>query len=482
VSPRKLARLTPFTVFAILGCAVPKEAGFPEVAAAVEARVGARVVWDRGGAEDAEVKKSVAALLARELTEDAAVQIALLNNKHLQATYEDLMVAQADVVQAGLLKNPVFFGSARLPLGPGLSNLEAGVEQDFLDLLLIPARRRVAETSFAAVKLRVGGEVVALAAEVRGAFYALQGAIQVAAMRRAIGEAADASVDLARRQHEAGNISDLDLANEESQFTQTRLDLARSEAEILGARERLARLLGVYGEGAAFRVADKLPELPAEDPPLEHVESLAVARRLDIAAARKDVEAVARGLSLLRSFRFIGGASVGVSAERHVEGQIVVGPTASLELPIFDQKQAALASMEAELRRRQRRLDALAVDARSEVREARGRVLFARSVARHYHDVIVPLRERIVALSQKQYDAMLLGVYQLLLAKQGEVAAYREYIDAVREYWVARVELERAAGGRLPTAKLSPKAASPKPAPSPPTSTPNPSPQTRTER
>lgn len=467
--PRRLAQLAPFAATALLGCAVPREAGFPEVAAAVEERVGARVAWDRGGEEDAAVQKSVTALLARELTVDGAVQIALLNNKHLQATYEDLMVAQADVVQAGLLKNPAFFGSVRLPLGPGLPNLEVGVEQDFLDLLMIPARKRVAEASFDAVKLRVGGEVVALAAEVREAFYALQGALQIAAMRRAIGEAVDASVDLARRQHEAGNISDLDLANEESQFTQIRLDLARSEADILGARERLARLLGVYGEGAAFRVADKLPELPAEEPPLEHVESLAVARRLDLAAARKEVEAAARGLSLVRSSRFIGGTSLGVSAERHVEGQLVVGPTASLELPIFDQKQAAVASMEAELRRRQRRLDALAVDARSEVREARGRVLFARSVARQYHDVIVPLRERIVALSQQQYDAMLLGVYQLLLAKQGEVAAYREYIDAVREYWVARVELERAAGGRLPTAKDS----------TPPQ---NQTPQTRTER
>jgi outer membrane protein, heavy metal efflux system len=432
----------------LAGC-VPKEAGFPDVARAVQERTGYRILWNRGGEADAEVASRVSALLARSLGADEAVQIALLRNRGLQATYEELMIAQSDVVQAGLLRNPVLSGSLRFPIDrAGVPNFELGVEQDFLDVLLIPARKRLASSAFEAAKLRVGSEVMRLAADVRVAYFTLQGAQQMAAMRRTIAEAAEASVDLAQRQHDAGNISDLDYAGEQALYEQIRLDLARSEGEILVVRERLIRLLGLFGEDVRFTLPDRLPDLPAADPPLERLEALAIARRLDVAAAREEVQVSAHQLALASGSRFLAGG-VGASFEREPDGARVVGPTARLELPLFDQKQAQLARLEAELRQRRERLAALAIDARSEVREARGRVLVTRNIAAHYHRVVIPLRERIVALSQLHYDAMLLGVYQLLMAKQSEVNAYREYIEAVRDYWIARSDLARATGGKL---------------------------------
>ena len=434
----------------LLGC-VPKEAGFPDVARAVEERTGYRILWNRGGEADREVASRVAALLAKPLGEGEAVQIALLSNRRLQGTYEDLMIAEADVVQAGLLRNPVLSGSLRFPLDQrGAPNFEIGVEQDFLDVLLIPARKRLATSAFEAAKLRVGGEVMRLAADVRVAYFTLQGAQQVAAMRRTIAEAGGASVELAQRQHDAGNISDLDLAGEQALYEQIRLDLARSEGEILGARERLTRLLGLFGGDAGFTLPDRLPDLPAADPSLDHLETLAITRRLDVASAREEAQVSAHQLALAGGGRWlVAGVGLGADFERDVDARRVVGPTARLELPIFDQKQALIARLEAELRQRQQRLAALAIDARSEVREARGRVLATRAVATHYRVVVIPLRERIVALSQQHYDAMLLGVYQLLMAKQSEVNAYREYIEAVRDYWIARAELSRATGGKL---------------------------------
>jgi cobalt-zinc-cadmium efflux system outer membrane protein len=144
--------------------------------------------------------------------------------------------------------------------------------------------------------------------------------------------------------------------------------------------------------------------------------------------------------------------TVGGNFEREAEGGWAVGPAASLELPIFDQHQAEIARREALLRKSREQLSALAVAARSEVREAASRVAFARRLAEHARTVVIPMRERIVALSQVEYGAMLLGVYQLLLAKQNEVDAYREYIELVRDYWIARAELGRAVGGRLPAA------------------------------
>jgi cobalt-zinc-cadmium efflux system outer membrane protein len=44
---------------------------------------------------------------------------------------------------------------------------------------------------------------------------------------------------------------------------------------------------------------------------------------------------------------------------------------------------------------------------------------------------------------------MLKSPYDLLLAKQNEISAERGYIDALRDYWIARADLERAVGGTL---------------------------------
>ena len=125
------------------------------------------------------------------------------------------------------------------------------------------------------------------------------------------------------------------------------------------------------------------------------------------------------------------------------------GPALELELPIFDQGQAESARKAALFRQSRHRLAQLAIEARSQVREARSRLLATRAVVERYRDVLIPIRERIVVLSQQKYNAMLMGVYELLLAKQSEVNTYREYIEAVRDYWIARSDLERAAGGRL---------------------------------
>ena len=108
----------------LVGCSsVDPAAAFPDVQALAQERVGARLHWIRGTPEDAEVDRKVRELLSTPLSVEAAVQIALLNNRMLQATYEELGVAQAELVQAGLLKNPVFGGMVRFPTKkPGVTN------------------------------------------------------------------------------------------------------------------------------------------------------------------------------------------------------------------------------------------------------------------------------------------------------------------------------------------------------------------------
>jgi outer membrane protein, heavy metal efflux system len=158
----------------VAGCAsVPKDAGFDQVKVTAAQRTGARVHWNQGGPEDEAVAQSIQTMLQDTLTADEAVQIALLNNRRLQATYEGLGVAQANLVQAGLLRNPVFSAAVLFPSGGGSTKLSFGVAQDFLSIFLRPLRRQLAQAEFEAAKLGVTGAVIELAA--RSAINALPG-------------------------------------------------------------------------------------------------------------------------------------------------------------------------------------------------------------------------------------------------------------------------------------------------------------------
>jgi cobalt-zinc-cadmium efflux system outer membrane protein len=456
---------------AVSGCAsTSPEASFRDVAAMVEQRTGHALYWNRRTPEDARVAAAIGEMVKHDLTLDEAVQIALLNNRTLIATYEELSIGQADLVQAGLLRNPTFRARMTTAEADRLDpNLELGVAWDFLDVLMLPAKRKIAATQLEATKLRVADAVLDVTAETKRAYFELVTAQQVAAMRAVVADAAEASADLTAQQAAAGNASELSLANEQSTLEQFRLDLARARADVVLARERLTRLLGLWGLEARFTVPSRLPELPRDEPPIAHLESTAMARRLDLESLRKEREAIGRTLSLVESSRFTPGLGVAVDVARLDTGHVAVAPGAEVELPLFDQKQALVARMEALFRQADDRLRARAVELRSEVRAAHARAELARSTALQYRTRILPLRERVVALSQQHYDAMLLGVYQLLAAKQSEVNGYREYIETTRDYWIARVDLERAVGVRMASpATPPPEGGTTPPAPRPP--------------
>jgi cobalt-zinc-cadmium efflux system outer membrane protein len=159
---------------------------------------------------------------------------------------------------------------------------------------------------------------------------------------------------------------------------------------------------------------------------------------------------LAQALGITLDWRWIGKADVGVSTERDPDGQWVTGPSLTLELPIFNQRQADIARLEAQLRQGQKRLAAQAVNIRSEVRALRSRLMMQRHLAEHYKKVIIPLRERIVHLTLQEYNYMLAGVFDLLIARQNELDTYQKYIETVRDYWITRAQIQRVVGGHLP--------------------------------
>ena len=436
----------------LLSCTqVPKEAGFGDVQDLVRQRMDYRLHWNQGTEADVQVEKMIIRMLEHELTLDAVVQIALLNNPRLQATYEELGVTQADLVEAGLLDNPRFFGLVRFPdRYPRMTNLDFAIIQNFLSLLMRPARKRLAAIQFERAKLRTTDEIIALAAEVQKSYYEVLAAKQVNQMRKLITEAAQNSYEMARRLHAAGNIGALELANEQGQFEQSRITLAESESEQLVAREILTGLMGLWGRQTAWMIPDQLPQVPPEDYNLEHLEAFAIANRLDIAASRKEMEALARALGVTIDWRYFGSLDFGISVERDTGGQWVVGPLLELELPIFNQRQADIARLESQLRQSRKRLKARAIEIRSEIRSLRNQLLMTRNLVDQYRKVILPLRERIVELTLQKYNYMLVGSFDLLMAKQREFDAYQKYIEAVRDYWIILTNITRAAGGRLP--------------------------------
>jgi cobalt-zinc-cadmium efflux system outer membrane protein len=239
------------------------------------------------------------------------------------------------------------------------------------------------------------------------------------------------------------------LTQETSAFEQASLDLEREELELAEARENVNRLLGLWGPSANWSLTDPLPELPATDPALDDLEAVAVRCRLDVSAARKQSLLLWNALELARDSRFFGFVEVGVHAHQDPEGPVLVGPTLSLELPIFDQRQALIAKLEAQYRQTQHRLARVAIEARSDVRLAVAELTSARRRVERYRTSLLPLRERGVDEAQLLYNGMQIGLYQLLAARQAQVEAYRGYLGALSDYWSARADLEMAVGGRL---------------------------------
>lgn len=421
---------------------VPRDAGFQEVQSTVSERIGQRVQWRTGSPEDQEVAAKVSELLRQELDAERAVQIALLNNSRLQATYEELAISQADLVQAGLLRNPVFDAAILFPEGDERPELDFGISQDFLSIFYLPLNKRLAENQFEAAKLRVTGEVLGLAREVRSAFYRAQAANQMLDLFDEVVRNTSASYVAAQKLYEAGNITDLALAQERSIYEESRLALAQAEADFLFARERLNRLMGVWGEQTQWKINARLPALRDDALDLDNLEARAIEASFDLAAQRNALVASATRLGLIG---VIPDLEIGVRAEREEDWEF--GPTIGLEIPIFDFGQARRAQARAELRRAQAQYAASAVELRAAVRAAYATLVSTRDRAIFVRDVFLPLRNQVVNQTLLQYNAMQVGVFQLLIAQRDQIAAARQYIETLRDYWMARSDLQQTLVG-----------------------------------
>ena len=447
---------------ALGGCAgFSADGGFGTVEQAASERLGKDVRWARSDAERAALDARVDALLAEALTADAAVQVALLNNRGLQAAFDELGIAEAGFVQAGRLPNPGF-GFGRLRRGDE-TEIERSLHVDLARLLAMPMVREMESRRFERVKREAAAAMLALAADTRKAWVAAVAAEQSVRYMGQVREAADASAELARRMARAGNWNKLQQAREQGFYADAALGLARAERLRDATRERLTRLMGLWGERAQFRLPERLPDLPEAPLDMPDVERRAIAQRLDVQAARLGVEQTAKNLGLTRATRFVDVLELGAVRNSSNEAPTQRGWDVSFELPLFDWSGARVARAEAIYMQSLNRAAAIATDARSEVREAYRAYRSTFDIARHQRDEIVPIRQRIAEENLLRYNGMLIGVFELLADARAQVASVNGYIDALRDFWVAQADLDLAMVGKpglpMPAAGAAPPVA-----------------------
>ncbi len=435
------------------GCsALPPDRGLGPVRELVQQRLGHTLHPERDANDAAVIDERVQRLLAAPLTAEGAVQLALLNHRGLQATLAELDIRAAELAQAGRLPNPGI-GFARSSNGAEVEH-EIGLHFSLARLLAQPLVQRIEQRRFAEAQAATAAAVIAHASQVRRAWIEAVAAHESARYAQQVLEAAEAGAELARRMARVGNFNRLQQAREQGFYAQAALDATRAEQHRAATRERLARLLGLWGtqlgEGA-LRLPERLPDLPAVPRDWGDVERRAVAERLDLQAARAGVEASGHVLGLVRTERVLNAVELHVARESsrtHRDEPATRTWELTFELPIFDFGDLRSARAEAQHRQALHRAAAAAVDARSEVREAYAALRHAHDIARHHRDELVPIARRISDENLLRYNGMLIGVFELLADARAQTHAVKASIDALRAYWLAEAELELALIGK----------------------------------
>ncbi len=436
-------------VLGLSGCAtLSPDGGFGAVEQRVADRLGTpmQLAWARQPADLDRIAQRVDTLLARPLGMEDAVQVALLNNRGLHAAYAELGIGEADLVQAGRLPNPGFSFS-RMTQGDEVE-IERGLHVNLARLILLPLVQRVEARRLDQVRTTVAMQVLALAADTRKAWVQAVAAEESVRYSQQVMQAAEAGAELARRMAQVGNFNKLQQAREQGFYADAALNLARATQQQRAARERLTRLLGLWGGQTGFQLPPRLPDLPPQPRDLPDVERTAMAQRLDVAAARSGAEATARNLGLTRTTRFVNMLELGLARNSSNESPTQTGWEIGLELPLFDWGDARVARAEAVYMQALHRAAETAVNARSEVREAYGNYRSAWDIAKHQRDEIVPLKARIAEENLLRYNGMLIGVFELLADARSQIASVNGAIDALRDFWLAQADLDMALVGK----------------------------------
>lgn len=458
------------TALALAGCrAFTPDGGMAPVVASTEARIGIAATKQAGDADAFAARGRAVALLRRPLTAGRAVAVALLSNRELQAAFNDLGVSEADYVRATLPPDVAI--SANILSGQGDVEILSQVAVQLFALATLPAREAIAAEAFQAAQLRAAGRAVALAAAVERQYYVALASVEQLAFLDESVAAAGASAEYAKQLGLAGNLNILEQAREDVFYAELGAQRGDARLQAQAEREKLVRLMGLWDRGTGFALPKVMPALPKNIPSAADVERIALEKRLDIAAARHELEALARQLGLVTATRWVSdinltaqndhedaGGTIG-SRQATENGRRVLnrfGAVADIKIPLYDFGESKVVGARETYLGAANRLAQRAIDARSQAREAWLRTRGKYDLARYYADRVLPLRKTILDQTTLQTNGMLADVTQLLLDARGGIASHVAAIAAKRDYFLAATDLQAATTGVGPTVETPP--------------------------
>ena len=406
--------------------------------------VAIRSVDEAQHADDA-VKR----LLRRALNVDTAVQVALLNNRGLQAAYNELALAETDLVQESLPPNPTF--SISRIAGGGAVEIERQVVGDILALATLPFRSEIARKRFHQAQLRAALETLRLASDVRRSYYRTVAANEMVGLLTDAKSTAEATAKLASKLGETGSLNKLDQAREQVFYAEMTADLASARQEATSSRERLARLMGLWDGDLTFRLPNMLPQLPRRPSALPSIEVDAVTHRIDLQIARIELEALAKALNLTEASRFVTLLDIAGIAKttKDPDGSRFRerGFDIQFQIPIFDGGEVRVRQAAETYNQAFNRLTEKAINVRSEARDAYRTYRSSYEIARQYEREVLPLRKIITEEMQLRFSSMQVDVFALLTEARQRIVSMRAGIDAKRSFWLAQSDLQTAVNG-----------------------------------
>jgi outer membrane protein TolC len=463
---RGLLTLMLMMAVGLCGCAnFSPDAGMNAVTGIAGRELNKDALAIRDGDDAEKARSLVRRLLQRSLSADAAVQIALLNNRGLQAAYNELALAEAQMVAETLPPNPTVSltrigGSAEI-------EIERRIIADILALATLPARSETARLRFNQAQLIAGLETLRVAAVARRAYYRAVAARELVDVFRQAQSAADTASELAARLRLTGAMNKLDQAREQVFYAEITAQLASAQQAAQSEREALVRSLGLWGHDLDFRLPSSLPPLPGRPRALTSIESEAVRRRLDLQIARIELDALAKSLGLTQATRFVNLLDAGyadkVITDRPSARRIRErGFDVELQVPLFDFGEVRVRRAEATYMQAANRLLERAVNVRSAAREAYRTYRSTYEIAAHYQREVLPLRKIISDEMILRYGAMQVDVFALLAEARQRLNASVTAVQAKRDFWLADGGLLTAiagGGGNTPSETSQPMAA-----------------------
>jgi outer membrane protein TolC len=446
-----LAVLSACADTATIGKVSTPRAGFAAVADRSQRAQTGTPAWHLSAAEIAAAEAQTKALIeGKTISADTAVRAALLNNRGLQASYAELGLSATDVWEAALGPVPTIGVSVSGLAGDVTRTLEATLLTAVLDAATAKPRTKVAELRFEQAQLAAAGETIALAIETRRAWIEAVAAFEAAGLIAQTQNAANAASELATELGRTGALNRADQAREHAFNAEVAAERADARLEAQLAKERLARLMGVSLGQVTFYVPDALPGLPGGPRSQVDIERLALQNRVDLAAGRLELQAIAADYRLTGQTRAVSDISLmaGIEIERE-DGETDRNPVLEVEfeIPLYDTGKLISRRGSLEYLKAANMLAESAVGARAEARAAHKAVTGKHSVARHWRDVVLPLRRTIDEEALLSYNGMITSTFELLEDARDGLEAQLSAAEAKRDYWLAETSVTAAIWG-----------------------------------